>query len=393
MKPIISNRRYILSTFAIALSAFASAAFAMAWQDPGTLPPGGNVATPINVSTTDQFKQGTFGAYILNIYGSSQYLNFGGTTGSAGFGLRNSAGALEFKGSGGTWGSLTILGNGNVGIGTTSPASVLEVQGSGNSIRMTDTGTVGPSSSGFIVYQNTLPTAVDQRTGYVISGSNLGGTARNAAALEFKSGGAWTDGVSYPTYIDFATTASGATSRTERMRIDASGNVGIGTTSPSVKVDVAGGTEAIYSRSTVGGSYTFLGNTGTYGRIGAYSAAAGWQDLILAEGGNVGIGTTAPGQKLTVAGTIESTRGGVKFPDGTVQTTASSGSAPSGTWCGYAIDATSIATCNGSNVSGGICPTGYTAGSFSNLTSANLAGGDPLYIATASQTIRFCTKN
>ncbi|RAP36134.1 hypothetical protein DID80_05580, partial [Candidatus Marinamargulisbacteria bacterium SCGC AAA071-K20] len=38
--------------------------------------------------------------------------------------------------------------------------------------------------------------------------------------------------------------------------------------------------------------------------------------------GNVGIGTTSPGQKLTVAGTIESTSGGIKFPDSTVQTTA-----------------------------------------------------------------------
>ncbi|MEI7725191.1 MAG: hypothetical protein WCK09_08805 [Bacteroidota bacterium] len=36
----------------------------------------------------------------------------------------------------------------------------------------------------------------------------------------------------------------------------------------------------------------------------------------------IGIGTTNPGQKLTVAGTIETTSGGVKFPDGTTQTTA-----------------------------------------------------------------------
>jgi len=38
--------------------------------------------------------------------------------------------------------------------------------------------------------------------------------------------------------------------------------------------------------------------------------------------GNVGIGTTEPGKKLSVAGTVESTGSGFKFPDGTVQATA-----------------------------------------------------------------------
>lgn len=39
-------------------------------------------------------------------------------------------------------------------------------------------------------------------------------------------------------------------------------------------------------------------------------------------GGNVGIGTMNPAQKLSVAGTVESTTGGFRFPDGTTQTTA-----------------------------------------------------------------------
>ena len=38
--------------------------------------------------------------------------------------------------------------------------------------------------------------------------------------------------------------------------------------------------------------------------------------------GDVSIGTTSTGSKLTVAGVIESTTGGIKFPDTTVQTTA-----------------------------------------------------------------------
>jgi hypothetical protein len=47
--------------------------------------------------------------------------------------------------------------------------------------------------------------------------------------------------------------------------------------------------------------------------------------LIIDEG-NVGIGTTAPTERLTVAGTIESTLGGIKFPNGTTQTSAANAS-------------------------------------------------------------------
>jgi hypothetical protein len=43
-------------------------------------------------------------------------------------------------------------------------------------------------------------------------------------------------------------------------------------------------------------------------------------DLCIING-KVGIGTDNPSQKLSVAGIIESTSGGIKFPDGTVQTT------------------------------------------------------------------------
>jgi hypothetical protein len=47
-------------------------------------------------------------------------------------------------------------------------------------------------------------------------------------------------------------------------------------------------------------------------------------DSILTEDkfANIGVGTTTPTSKFTVAGIIETVLGGVKFPDGSIQTTA-----------------------------------------------------------------------
>jgi len=52
--------------------------------------------------------------------------------------------------------------------------------------------------------------------------------------------------------------------------------------------------------------------------------AVGYDDLVTV-GGKVGVGTATPASRLTVAGAIESTAGGFRFPDGSVQTTAASG--------------------------------------------------------------------
>ena len=61
-------------------------------------------------------------------------------------------------------------------------------------------------------------------------------------------------------------------------------------------------------------------------RIGFYTIQNGTnievEAMRIDQSGNVGIGMESPGQKLSVAGTIESTSGGIKFPDGTIQTTA-----------------------------------------------------------------------
>jgi len=77
--------------------------------------------------------------------------------------------------------------------------------------------------------------------------------------------------------------------------------------------------------------------------IAPYSAG---QTLYSDSNNNIGIATTTPGYPLTVAGVIYSSTGGFKFPDNTTQTTAASGSTPTG-----AVMFFNLAS----------CPSGWTA--------------------------------
>jgi hypothetical protein len=73
------------------------------------------VAAPINVGTADQVKDGGLGVNYLAVFGNAllgglsgitAYLNFGTTAGSGGYGVRDNAGTIEFKNSGGSWASM-----------------------------------------------------------------------------------------------------------------------------------------------------------------------------------------------------------------------------------------------------------------------------------------------
>ena len=86
------------------------------------------------------------------------------------------------------------------------------------------------------------------------------------------------------------------------------GNVGIGTGSPTQKLEVAG-------NAKVTGTLTLPVN----------GLVAGTNQLVLS-GGNVGVGATSPAEKLEVAGKVKITgspgTNGIIFPDSTTQTTA-----------------------------------------------------------------------
>ena len=89
--------------------------------------------------------------------------------------------------------------------------------------------------------------------------------------------------------------------------------------------------------------------------------------MTILAGGNVGIGTSTPGQMLTVAGTIESTTGGIKFPDGTTQVTAG----PKGTL--IVVDQKAANTPGGTCTSGSWITRTLNTVSHNSITGASLA--------------------
>jgi hypothetical protein len=54
------------------------------------------------------------------LFPASGYLNFGATSGLSGYGIRDNGGTIEFKNSGGSWGSLGSVASTNFGAGTVS---------------------------------------------------------------------------------------------------------------------------------------------------------------------------------------------------------------------------------------------------------------------------------
>jgi len=215
----------------------------------------------------------------------------------------------------------TLTVDGNVGIGTASPQQMLHLSGSVPEIRYTDTTgneyRAGNNNGKFRIYDQT---AASDRL--VIDGSgNVGigeaspdsvfhvnsGTGNNTAFFESTDNGAIVSISDNAGSIqlraidtgDFVVQVGGdgattGTNSTEAMRIDSSGNVGIGTASPSTSLDVVrAGAMPLRVQSTSGTECQInMVNTSGNVQLEAHSGN------FTIDADNVGIGTTSPNYPL-----------------------------------------------------------------------------------------------
>jgi len=224
---------------------------------------------------------------------------------------------------------MRILTTGEVGIGTASPANKFTVLSNGTINTAGDTIDYGASiianSTAFGVGGNAAILNVQSNStlgadvgGSIGFGGRYTGTQFSQFAIIRGAKENATDG-NGASYLAFGTRINGG-NITERMRIDSSGKVGIGTVSPysqltiipgTTPTSVATATQLAIGESTNNALYRLIlgyeNEAGFKGVIDALGYGSGTTLLINPSGGNVGIGTTSPSWQTQVYGTGQNT--------------------------------------------------------------------------------------
>jgi hypothetical protein len=289
--------------------------------------------------------------------------------------------------------STTIPNTAITGLGTMSTQNANAVAITGGTINNVSLSNITYGGLGTMATQNANAVAI---TGGAINGTVLGNTGASTAVftnMNTTSGNATTMNVTSSTITNLrssnvaitggaingtlignATPSSGAfTTLTASANVNfdsgtlfvdsINNRVGIGTTAPTVPLDVVDSAATGTGLRVIGGGAggalaTFTRNIGSTGTVAINSSGGSPQAtfnsasttfaigvsttnfkisnsnvldttdrFVINSSGNVGIGNASPASRLTVAGVVESTSGGVKFPDGTTQTTAATAGA------------------------------------------------------------------
>ena len=228
-----------------------------------------------NATSASYALNATSASYALNATSASfaptatnVFLQGGNSFGTTALLGTNDVQNLQFETSGSV--RMTISSSGNVGIGTTSPAYKLDVNGSAYS-------SLGLITQGYTIAASGLNIEMGTVSGYAqINSYNRTTSAYGSFRL---------DGSNI-----ILNSASG-------------GNVGIGTTSPTAKLHISGniqianagyikGSTYTGTKITIDNDLTLTANRDVYIDTG----------VVFKDSGNVGIGTTTPTAKLDVSG-------------------------------------------------------------------------------------------
>jgi|GEM_PF-5278336 len=336
----------------------------------------GGTLTPFVCASNETIKYNVASGWVCTAMAAGGLVNGGNSLGSALSIGTNDPYPLTFRVGG--MDKVGIDTAGRVGFGTTIPSAMIEATGADAAVYTSSNSTTYPAAPGSTVIAKNTQATTNTGAYVVLSSRNSSSNSTYSYMGSISQSG------SSPALV-FGTNDS-ASSYSEKMRIDPSGNVGIGTITPARKLHIYGSmrmnpvtlpgspaagdlvfdaTDSNKLKYYDGTSWLTLGTgsgTGDFmangsmpmsGQFRMFPGTAGGPGLTVSgdtdtglfqpatdtvafstggieqvridASGNMGLGTVTPAYKLSVAGVIHSSTGGFRFPDGTTQTTASTG--------------------------------------------------------------------
>jgi hypothetical protein len=194
---------------------------------------------------------------------------------------------------------LTLDQDGDVGIGAALPGTLLELN----------------DSEPYITIKNDSHEDTDagRESRIIFEGEQSGGEISTLAQIQASHDGTSDD--EKGDIIFYTNDGSDGSSPTERMRIDSSGKVGIGSDAPDATLHIKA-TDAVINLERSGEIGWRFDSSQTDNTLRIWNDAVTTPVITMTESDYVGIGTTNPGAKLGVNGNIIATGGKIELNTG-----------------------------------------------------------------------------